>query len=244
MLTWVEESRVLFPCDLFGSHLASNLLVAQDPAQLLRAAKLYYAQIMMPFRDKIANNLGKLDGLDIGTIAPSHGPAIDDPGTMLAAYRDWVSDRVDNKVVLPYISMHESTRLMVDHLIDALSARGVQVERFNLEQPDLGALAMALVDAATLVLATPAFLMAAHPNVMNAAFLINLLKPKLRHAAVIGSLAWGGNAGKQLQATLVGLKTVTWLDPVMSKGVPDAEARAALDRLADGIAEAHAGRCG
>jgi flavorubredoxin len=243
MLTWVEEDRVLFPCDLFGAHLATNELVATDSDRLLRAAKLYYAQIMMPFRDKIATNLARLDGLDIGTIAPSHGPAIGNPKLILDAYRDWVGDRLDNVVVLPFISMHDSTRRMVDHLIDALTTRGVRVERINLETIDLDALAVALVDAATVVFGTPTFLMAAHPNVVHAANLTALLKPKLRHAAVIGSFAWGGKSVDQVQSTLGALKGVTFFDAVLTRGTPNADARAGLERLADSIAEAHESCC-
>ena len=39
MLTYLPESRVLFPCDLFGSHWATNTLVATHGDQLRQAAK-------------------------------------------------------------------------------------------------------------------------------------------------------------------------------------------------------------
>ena len=67
---------------------------------------------------------------------------------ILDAYRAWVSSRPKKLVVIPYISMHESTRLMVMHFVEACAERGIQAEQFNLADGDIGKLAMALVDAA------------------------------------------------------------------------------------------------
>ncbi|GAJ16408.1 unnamed protein product, partial [marine sediment metagenome] len=52
----------------------------------------------------------------------------------------------------PYISMHGTTREMVKYLVDALTGKGVTVEQFNLAVTDIGKLAIALVDAATIVI--------------------------------------------------------------------------------------------
>ncbi|HUT63081.1 MAG TPA: FprA family A-type flavoprotein, partial [Anaerolineae bacterium] len=65
MVTYIEEDKLLFTCDLFGSHLATSDLFVTDQARVLQAAKRYYAEIMMPFRIPIRNNLKKLDALDI-----------------------------------------------------------------------------------------------------------------------------------------------------------------------------------
>ena len=239
MLTYLPQERVLFPCDLFGSHLATNALLRAEPMEVRAAAKLYYAQIMMPFRRMIARNLPKVEELEIDLIAPSHGPMHAWPDNILKPYHDWVGDEVANTVVLPYISMHESTRLMVDHLIDALTDRDVRVERFDLESADSGKLAMALVDAATVVVGTPTVLGGPHPRAMYAAYLANLLRPKTRFATVIGSFGWGGKAVEQIVGALSSLK-VDLLEPVLSKGRPDADVLAALDTLADAIAAKHA----
>ncbi|MFC1610064.1 FprA family A-type flavoprotein [Myxococcota bacterium] len=240
MLTYVPEAKVLFPCDLFGSHLATSDLVCGDKERLLAAAKLYFAQIMMPFAKQIRKNLPKVNGLEIDLIAPSHGPVIDHPAAILAAYDQWVGEEVRNEVVVPFVSMHESTRIMVDHLIDALSDRGVVVKRFDLVSADVGQLAVALVDAATIVFGTPTFLMTAHPNVTYAALLANLLKPKARLVGVIGSYGWGGKSADHIVATLGNLKDVEILEPVLARGVPNTEVLAALDRLAQTIADKHA----
>ncbi len=38
MLTYVREKKALFPCDLFGSHLATSELFISDPSHVYRPA--------------------------------------------------------------------------------------------------------------------------------------------------------------------------------------------------------------
>ena len=238
MLTYLREDKILFPCDLFGSHLATSDLYVTDEGTVYEAAKRYYAEIMMPFRTVIQKNLEKVKDLEIDVIAPSHGPIYDKPELILEAYRDWVYAPPKNMVVLPYVSMHGSTEEMVRHLVDALVERGITVKQFNLAKTDIGKLAIALVDAATLVIGSPTVLVGPHPNVVYAVYLANALKPKLEFASIIGSYGWGSRMAERITGMLSNLK-VELLEPVVTKGFPKEEDFRALDRLADKILEKH-----
>jgi len=238
MLTYLREDKILFPCDFFGSHLATTNLYVTDEGQVYEAAKRYYAEIMMPFRAIIQKNLGKIQDYAIDIIAPSHGPMYAKPEFILKAYHSWVFDEPKNIVVLPYISMHGSTRKMVEYLVGALVQRGVTVQQFDLTVTDIGKLAIALVDAATIVIGTPTILVGPHPNVAYATLLANALRPKLRFASIIGSYGWGGKAVEQLAAMIPNLK-VEILEPVLSKGLPKEADFKALDNLATTITEKH-----
>ena len=238
MLTYLREDKILFPCDFFGSHLATSDLYVTDGGQVYEAAKRYYAEIMMPFRTTIQKNLEKIRDYAIDIIAPSHGPVHDKPEFILKAYHSWAFDEPKNIVILPYISMHGSTRKMVEYLVEALVQRGVTVKQFDLTVTDIGKLAMALVDAATVVIGTPTVLAGPHPNVVYAAFLANALRPKLGFVSIIGSYGWGGKAVEQLAAMLPNLK-VEILEPVLCKGFPKEDDFKALDSLAATIAQKH-----
>jgi len=240
MLTYVPEDRLLFTCDLFGSHLATSGLLASEVDDLEASAKRYYAEIMMPFAKTIRGHLEKVRKLDVRTIAPSHGPIHDKPATILAAYERWAGGAPENQVVIPYTSMHGSTAKMVERLTDALVARGVAAIPFNMAVTDLGAYAIRLVDAATVVFATPTVLVGPHPNVVLAAALTAALRPKLRHAVVIGSYGWAGKAPETIQTLAAGL-SAEWLPPVFARGAPTRETFDALERLAETIANKHAG---
>ncbi len=239
MVSYIPEARCVFSCDFFGSHLATTDLFVTDKAGVYEAAKRYYAEIMMPFRAVIRKNLDKIDGLDFDIIAPSHGPVYDDPAFILDAYRDWVSQKVKNEVVLPYISMHGSTERMVKHLVNALASRGVKVHVFDLAVTDIGKLAITLVDAATLIVATPTVHAGPHPAVYYASHLANLLRPKVKYAALTGSYGWHSKAAEQISALIPNLK-VEVLGSVFHKGAPDNETFNELDKLAESVARAHA----
>jgi len=234
MLTYLREDKILFPCDFFGSHLATTNLYVTDEGQVYEAAKRYYAEIMMPFRAIIQKNLGKIQDYAIDIIAPSHGPMYAKPEFILKAYHSWVFDEPKNIVILPYISMHGSTRKMVEYLVGALVQRGVTVQQFDLTVTDIGKLAIALVDAATIVIGTPTILVGPHPNVAYATLLANALRPKVRFVSIIGSYGWGGKAVEQLAAMIPNLK-VEILEPVLSKGLPKEADFMALDILATTI---------
>jgi len=240
MVTYLEEDRVLFSCDFFGSHLATTALYVTDEARVYEAAKRYYGEIMMPFRKVIRKNLVKVRELDVELIAPSHGPIYGRPEFILEAYEDWGSDEPKNLVVLPYISMHGSTEAMVKHLVSALAERGVGVEVFDLSVTDIGKLAIALVDAATLVVGTPTVHVGPHPVVHYAANLANALRPKVKFATVIGSYGWSTKAVEQIAGMIPNL-AVEILEPIMVKGYPREEDLGKLDRLADEIAKRHEG---
>ncbi|MEA3435351.1 MAG: FprA family A-type flavoprotein [Thermodesulfobacteriota bacterium] len=238
MVTYLEEDRILFSCDFFGSHIATTDLFVTDEGRIYEPAKRYFAEIMMPFRNVIQKNLEKLASYDIEMIAPSHGQIFPRPAFILDAYRDWTLGPSRNTVVLPYVSMHESTKQMVDCLVSALVERGVRVEQFNLEVTDIGKLAMALVDAATIVVGTPTILAGPHPYAAYAAFLANALRPRTKFLSIIGSYGWGGKTVEVLAGMIPNLK-VEVIDPVLCKGVPSEKVFKALDDLAAAISEKH-----
>jgi len=237
-VSYLLEDKILFTCDLFGSHLATSELFVEDESLVFEAAKRYYAEIMMPFRSIIQKNLEKIKDLDIDIIAPSHGPVYKNLSFIIDAYKDWISDNPKNLVVVPYISMHDSTKIMVDYFIDRLIEKGIKVQVFDLSVADIGKIAMSLVDASTLVIGTPTVLAGPHPKVLYVTYLANILKPKARFATVIGSYGWGGRTLDIIKSNLNNL-SVELIDPVLVKGLPKLEDLKLLDELAEKIYNKH-----
>jgi len=238
MSTYLREEKILFSCDFFGSHVATSNLYVSDESRVAEAAKRYFVEIMMPFRPIISKNLDKIEKYEIDLIAPSHGPIYNHPRYIIDAYRDWVSETPKNSVVIPFVSMHGSTRILVQRLVSGLVAEGITVHLFNLAVTDIGKLAITLVDAATIVIGTPTVLAGPHPLALNAAALTNALRPKLKYASIIGSYGWGGKAVEQITGAISNLK-VELLDPVLCKGHPRPEDLEAIDNLASAIAKKH-----
>jgi len=240
MITYLREERVLFSCDFLGAHFASSRLFAGREEAVRLAAKRYYAEIMMPFRAGIRRHLDLLKSLPLDLIAPSHGLVYDDPSFILEAYADWASDAVLNEALILYVSMHGSVQAMVDHLVDGLMRRGVTVTPYNLAVADLGEMAMDLVNAATVIMATPAFLAGLHPLADYGLSLVGGLRPKTRFLGLVGSYSWGQRLEEIVKGRLGGLKA-EFLPPVVAKGHPKEAEFHALDGLAETIAEKHRG---
>ena len=238
MSAYMPEEKILFSCDFLGSHSAGTELYDNDDPAVMEAAKRYYAEIMMPFKGQIKGNMKKVRELDIEIVAPSHGPIWNHPEKIIAAYEEWVSDKVKNKVVIPYISMHGSVEKMVQYLTTELVELGVNVELFDLAVTDIGKLAMAMVDAATIVIASPTVHVGPHPMVAYAAILANAIKPKARFAAIIGSYGWATQIVDKLLALMPNIKPEI-LGAVLCKGQAKAPTLDELNELAKTIADKH-----
>lgn len=240
MSTLLKEEKILFSCDFFGSHYGTEgLMISEnDIEKVMLAAKRYYGEIMLPFGNTIRKNLEKLKGYDIDMIAPSHGPIHDDISLIVDAYGKWSSGKLSNTVVIPYVSMHGSTKKMVDHLKGALEKRGVNVISFHIVKDDLGDLASALIDAATIVIGTPTVLAGPHPQAIYVAYLARALRPGVKFLSIIGSYGWGGKTVEVLGDIVSTLKAEI-IEPVIIKGFPTDSDFDMLDELAQKIADAH-----
>jgi flavorubredoxin len=236
--SWLAEERILFSCDFFGSHLATSSLFVEEEGCHLEHAKRYYAEIMSPFRGVIRSNLEKLASLPVEVIAPSHGPLYRRPAFIMDLYREWSSETPRNLALVLYVTMHGSTGIMAQRLTAALTAQGVGVRQFNLADSDLGEIAMGLVDAATVVIGSPAVLVGPHPAAAAAAFVANALRPKTRFVSVFGSYGWGAKVAETLAAALPNLKAEV-LEGVICRGSPSAADLEGIDRLAGEVARRH-----
>lgn len=234
MFTYCEKDGLLFTCDLFGAHYTEGGIFADCGPSLEREAKRYYSEIMMPFRGFCAKYLQKIRAMRVKTILPSHGPVYDKPEFIENLYERWTSPEVSRKVVLAYVSMYGSSLSMAEALAKSLEKRGVEVVRADLMEADEGDMASALVDAAGMVFATPMVLSGPHPKSVYAAYLANILRPKLKFYAVAGSYGWGGKLDAPIDAMFTVCKPQK-LDTVTAPGKPSDDDFRKLDALAEKI---------
>lgn len=238
MTTFLVEDRIAFTCDFFGSHAATTHTFAEQYDRIYHEAKRYYAEIMMPFRQTIGRNIKKIEELEPRIIAPSHGPAYSDPKFIIDAYKEWISEKTKNEALVLYVSMHGSTKKMVDALVDYLGEEGVEVKVRDLVHADMGEIAIDLVDVTTLIIATPTMLAGPHPSAVYAAYLANALRPKVKVVGIMGSYGWGGRTVDILKANLGSLR-VELLEPLLIKGLPKDEDYGKIREFAKKIAEKH-----
>ena len=229
MFTYIKEDNIIY---------TSWELFADNSKELECAAKRYYAEIMMPFRSFSAKYLKLVKEMNVEMILPSHGPVYNKPEFIFDLYTEWTKDSIDNLVVIPYVSMYESTKKMADHLTKKLEEKGIQVILFDTVGEDHGELAMHVVNAATVVLAASMVLAGPHPTMVTTAYLLSALRPKFKNLSIIGSYGWGGNLTGKLEDMFTLLKPEK-LEYVIVKGCPKQDAYEKLDALAESIYQKH-----
>ncbi len=238
MFTYIKEDNVICTCDFLGAHYTFSDVFAVESKELEKSAKRYYAEIMMPFRMMCKRYTQMIKDMNVDMILPSHGPVYKNPSFILDLYADWTSDTPKNLVVLPYVSMYNSTMEMIDRLAEKLNAEGIETFKFDIVDDDLGDLAMALVDAATIVMGTSMVLAGPHPMAVNVAYLASVLRPKAKFASLIGSYGWGGKLFDVIVNLLAPLK-LDLIEPIQIKGKPTEEDFKKVDEMAKTILEKH-----
>lgn len=238
MFTYVKEDNVIFTCDFLGAHFTFSDVFAPESVELEKSAKRYYAEIMMPFRIMSKKYTKMIKDMNVDMILPSHGPVYKNPDFILDLYTDWTSDAPKNLVALPYVSMYESTKEMIDYLSEKLEAKGIKTFKFDMVEDDLGDLAMTLVDCATIVMGTSMVLAGPHPVSVNVAYIASVLRPKAKFASLIGSYGWGGKLFDLIAQILAPLK-LDLIEPLQVKGKPKEDAYKKLDEMAESIFEKH-----
>jgi len=238
IFTYLEEDKILFPCDFFGSHLAVGEFFADEYGneRALDMAKLYFAEIMMPFRKPGLNALEKVKILSPKMIAPSHGVIWRDPRVILDAYAKWDGEKMEKKVMIVYVSMWGSTEKMVLTMRDALIKKGIPVLLFDIPNTEIGHIAKELVDTPVVVIGAPTVLGGVHPVAAYATLLVKTLRAPTKYGVVLTSHGWSGGAIKQIQELLSGTK-IEVLGAVDVKGPPKKAEFDKVLELADKIAD-------
>jgi len=108
MCSYLAEDKILFSMDAFGQHLATSSRFDDEVGLdvITPEAAKYYANILMPFGDLIVKAVDKLGGLEIDTIAPSHGVIWRSHiETIVGAYASWGKAESKNKALVIYDTM-------------------------------------------------------------------------------------------------------------------------------------------
>jgi flavorubredoxin len=238
IFTYLEEDKILFPCDFFGSHVAYGEFFADEfgNEKSLDLAKLYFAEIMMPFRKPGLNAIEKVKKLAPSMIAPSHGVIWRDPKVILDEYAKWDGEKMEKKAMIVYVSMWGSSEKMAFAMRDALIEKGIPVNIFDIPATEIGHIAKELVDTPVVIIAAPTVLGGVHPAAAYATLLVKTLRSPTKYAVVLTSQGWSGGAVKQIQELVTGMK-LEILGVVDVKGPPKQAEFDKITEIAGKIAE-------
>ena len=242
-MVFEQKSRILFSSDLFGSHYASDRVFATDSHEIKEAARAYYAEIMMPFAPQARKYTEKVIEMAPLMIASAHGPVWNDPSRIIKKYLKWTSEKVDKTVVIPYVSMHGSSNVIMERMTWRLARKGISVLCRDLgSDPEslvvqTGHALNDLVTAAAVIFVTPTVLGGPHPAVAYCSIVVNALRPSVRFIGLAGSFGWGTKVDEAFNTLTGGLKKPERLEPLLFEGLPTEEELVKVDEYADRLAE-------
>jgi flavorubredoxin len=226
MFTYIPEEKLLFSMDAFGQHYATSQRFDDevDASVALAEAKAYYANIVMPYGQRVAGVLEQAAALDIEMIAPAHGVIWrSHVGEILEAYRDWSVCRPASKVLVIYDSMWDSTGAMARAVHEGASQPDVSAELIHIRYSDLTRIATEVLDAAAVAFGSSTLNGTIMP--MGAAVLTYLqgLRPTGKVGLTFGSYGWSKGGPQVAQDYMKAMKWEVLCEPIVAQYRPTPE---------------------
>lgn len=212
--TYVKEDKVLFTCDSFGAHYATdNILLSQVESKedYLSALQYYFNMIFGPFKSYMLDAIAKIEPLEVEMICNGHGPVLDvKPWEIVNQYKKWatVPERDDKRVVIPYVSAYGYTGKMAEVIKEAIEATGdIKVDMFDLVYAEEGDVLNAINSADGLLLGSPTINGDALYPIMNLLLKLSPLVHNNLLTGAFGSFGWSGEAVDNITRRLNELRT-------------------------------------
>ena len=210
IFTFVEENKVLFPCDVFGCHFCDERLYDDEVDAFDHTFRYYFDIIIRPFKEYMKKAIGKLEGLDIKTIAPSHGPILRTrPWDYIEKYREWCAlpSPSDTKLILVmYLSIYGNTQKMAFEIASGAKTEKSRVAVFDIQGTNLAGILDQVEAADAIVLGSPTVNFDAVKPAWDFLSSLATLKLKGKVGATFGSYGWSGEAPQMIYDRLKSLK--------------------------------------
>ncbi|MBM4761636.1 FprA family A-type flavoprotein [Bacillus sp. B15-48] len=137
MITYCVEDKILFPCDIFSTHVANAEIFADEAGFDITDDFIgYYNAIIHPHRRYVRTLIDALAGLDVQMIAPSHGYILrKDIQKYIDLYANLSADTVnDKKVTIVYTTIRSNTKKVANHLQRIFTENNIEATVFNADK--------------------------------------------------------------------------------------------------------------
>lgn len=231
MVTYLKEDKILFPCDIFSTHVADNDALSvselEDADSILEDFKVYYKLIMDPHRRYVLPMIDVVKNLDIEMIAPSHGYILDqNVEKYIGIYEENALESKENvKALILFNTMSGNTKKMARMLENELLEHGFEVESINTEKAELNEVLTKIQYADGVLFGTSTKYADIPGNLEAILKELKELEVEGKPAAAFGSYGWSGEAVEVVQDYLTGagMKALRSSDVIKSTGMSNIE---------------------
>lgn len=223
MVCYSESDKILFPNDAFGQHLATSERFDDEyPLSIiLEEAKKYYANIVLPYGPMVQKALEAVSGLDIETIAPSHGIIWRKHiSEIVAEYYKWAANKTTKRALIIYDTMWGSTEKIAHAIGNAFENKGYYISFLNLRNNHISDIMTEVLTAEYICVGSPTLNNNMLPTVASFLTYLHGLAPKNRIGLAFGSYGWGGQSVGMVEKVLKDCGFDV-LEPIKIQYIPD-----------------------
>ncbi|MBN1064728.1 FprA family A-type flavoprotein [Clostridium botulinum] len=228
MVTYCEEDKILFPCDIFSTHVANyeyfNDMAKKDIKDDFIG---YYKLIMHPHRRYVQNMIEKIRNLDIRMIAPSHGFIIrDDIKSFIDIYYNMSKNTdLDKKALILYSTMTGSTKKIATILNEKFEEQNITSEVMDVNKIPMEEVMKSINEADVIFFGSSTRYGDMIGNMEDILKNLKSLNLEAKLGAAFGSYGWSGEAIEVVQDYLneTNLKVLNTSHVIKSTGMIDIE---------------------
>ena len=210
--TYLEEDKVLFTCDSFGCHYATEEMFDDLVGDFDDDFRYYFDVIMKPYSRFMIQSINRIRPLKIDIVCPGHGPIL---RKQWKKYVD-LSERyakealtfpLPDRVFIGYVSAYQNTGRIAEEIAAGIRMAGsFDVDLCDLEKMEMGAVEQKIIEASGIILGSPTFNQNILLPIYQVFALINPIRDRNKIAASFGSFGWSGEAAMIIDSALNNLR--------------------------------------
>ena len=228
MITYCVEDQILFPCDIFSTHIANDKFFNdQADSDITEDFIVYYKLIIHPHRRYVQTLLGALKELDVKMITPSHGFILrEDVQKYIDLYTSMSANTVTNKkVTIVYTTIKTNTKKMAKILKDTFEKNNIKADVFNADKSDKEEILSSIQAADAVLIGSSTRYADMIGNLEQILTELPNMDLKGKIGAAFGSYGWSGEAIEVIHDYLLttNLDVLSTSKVIKSTGMTDVE---------------------
>ena len=225
LLAFEESLGLLMSDKFFSAHLCTDSWAESNRSSTEEERRHFYDCLMAPMARQVDALVERLEELDIRTIAPGHGPAIEASWrSLLNDYRRWGEGQQNASltVALLFASAYGNTAAIADALARGVSRTGIRVSSLNCEFTPADELVSTIQQADAVLIGSPTLGGHAPTPIVSALGTLLAEGDRSKPVGVFGSFGWSGEAVDLLETKLRDGGFSFGFEPIRVKFSPDA----------------------
>ena len=227
--TYLQEDKLLFTCDSFGSHFCHEEMFDDIVGDIDDAFKYYFDVILRPFSKFMLKAIEKIRPLEINMICPGHGPILRSNWKKYVDLSEKYAEeamqiREKHRVFIPYVSAYHKTGIIAEKIAEGIKKAGdIEVDVQDIEKMPIGELDEKIARSSAIIVGSPTI----NQNILLPIYklfaVINPLRDKRKLTGAFGSYGWSGENKKMIESNLNNLKLNYFGDGIFVKFTPNGD---------------------